>query len=512
MNLRDKVGQRVMVTFPGPELTPEVANFIVESRAGGVIHFGHNITSLEQIAGLNRDLQDLAARHGLPPLLIGVDEEGGRVTRMPVDGQDLIAPSQMAQSAAGPDAPGICAGVVARQLRRLGFNVDFAPVADVNNNPANPVIATRSYGSRPGQVAEAVVAAVKAYLAEDVAPCVKHFPGHGDTDMDSHLGLPVVHHSMARLQALELAPFRAAIEIEVPALMTAHILYPELEPEGYPATLSPYFLTQLLRQVMGFRGVVFSDALVMEAISRHYTVPDATFMTLKAGTDVAMPLGSYRLHKDCLDKLVERAGELEWDESLARILAFKERFCLAPLALDLEARQADARLIAEIAQRSITEVGGRDQALSILNEARPVVVDFELVVASAVEDGRRPDTLLAQLLKERWPEVQFIAVQPDEVKEKRENCLKAAGEASLLVVVTRNATRLPDQAGLLQELLAAQPRTIVVAARDPYDLGLAQEARRRLATYGDPPASIRALVGALFGEFELRGELPVELE
>lgn len=511
MNLRDKVGQRVMVTFPGPELTPEVANFIVESRAGGVIHFGHNITSLAQIAGLNRDLQDLAARHGLPPLMIGVDEEGGRVTRMPADGQAWIAPSQMAQSAAGPDAPGICAGVVARQLRRLGFNVDFAPVADVNNNPANPVIATRSYGSHPAQVSEAVVAAVKAYLAEDVAPCVKHFPGHGDTDVDSHLGLPVVHHSMARLQALELAPFRAAFELDVPAVMTAHILYPELEPEGYPATLSHYFLTRLLRQEMGFKGVVFSDALVMDAISSIYSVPDATFMTLKAGTDVAMPLGSFRLQKACIEKLVERAGELEWDESLDRILAFKERFCLPPLALDREAQQADARLIAEVARRSITEIGSRGQALST-GETRPVVVDFELAVATPVEDGRHQDTLLAQLLKERWPEVAFIAVQPDEVKEKREICLKAAYEASLLVIVTRNATRLPDQAGLLQELLAAQPRTIVVAARDPYDLGLTQGALGRLATYGDPPASIRALVGALFGDFSLRGELPVELE
>ncbi len=512
MNRRDKIGQRLMVTFNGPELTPAVARFIVESRAGGVIHFGFNIKSLAQIAALNRDLQDLATRNGLPPLLIAIDEEGGRVSRMPADGQDLIAPSQMAQSAAGPDAPATCAGVVARQLRRLGFNLDFAPVADINNNPANPVIATRSYGSQPARVAEAVAAAIKAYLAEGLAPCVKHFPGHGDTKVDSHLGLPVVHHSRERLDAVELEPFVAAFAAGAPALMTAHILYPEIEPTSYPATLSHFFLTKLLRHEMGFKGLIFSDALVMEAIASRYSVPEACYLTLKAGADIALPLGSFKLQRACIERLVEQAESLDWDEPLARILAFKERFCLAPVPTDPAAIATDTGLIAEVARQSITLLGAGSVRPQDSDLAAPVVIDFELPVASPVEEGRRPGPLLENLLSKGWPNAQYSALPTDFSDEQASVVIEAAHKASLLLIITRNATRLPSQAGLLQTLLAAQPNAIVVAARDPYDLSLAEGAVARLATYGDPPASIRALVEALNGVFKPQGQLPVTLD
>ncbi len=510
MNLKDKIGQRLMVTFYGPELTPAVAEFLTTTRAGGVILFGHNIESLGQVAQLNRALQDLAARNGLPPLLIGIDEEGGRVSRMPADGQKWIAPSQMAQSAAGSGAPGMCAGVTARQLRRLGFNLDFAPIADVNNNPANPVIATRSFGSDPKLVSQAVTEAIQTYIAEGLAPCVKHFPGHGDTSVDSHLGLPIVHRSMARLEAIELAPFRAAFEAGVPALMTAHILYPEIEPEDRPATLSRYFLQTLLRQQMGFEGVVFSDALVMEAIASRYSVPEACFLTIEAGADVAMPLGSFGMQRQCIERLTEQAERLEWDAPLARIAAFKARYCQPPLEADSQAENADAEIITSATQRSITVVGAT-AALPLEAEVLPVVIDFELPIASIVEEERQPGKLLAELLTARWPNLHYLAVPAASPQEQTEACLQAATRASRLLIVTRNATRLPEQAHLLKALLEVQPKTVVIAARDPYDLTLAQNAALRLATYGDPPASIRALVGALFGEFRPSGQLPVML-
>ena len=511
MDLRDKAGQRLMLALDGPELTAETAQFLLDVRAGGVCLFGRNITGVEQVAQLNRDLQDFAARHGLPPLLISIDEEGGRVSRMPADGQDWIAPSQMAQAAAGGDAIATAAGVVARRLRKLGFNIDFTPVADLNNNPANPAIGTRSFGTDPELVGQRVATAVRAYLAEGVAPCVKHFPGHGDTAVDSHLGLPVVQHDRAHLDRFELAPFRAAFAAGVPALMSAHILYPQLEPSNLPATLSPLFLTALLREELGFAGVVFSDALNMDAIAKYYARPDASVMTLRAGADIALPLGTPEVQRACFERIVERAGELDMDGPLARIMALKERFARPPLAADPERESRDARLVAEVANRSVTLLGPGSLLPLSAQEARPVVIDFELPAASQVEEGRQAGLLLKQLLSERWPEGKFL-LTPAQSPENEAGLLAAARDSSLLLVVLRNALREPAQAALLQKLLEAQPRAVVVAARDPYDLSLAPAAPVRLAIYGDPPVSVRALVKALFGEIAITGQMPVNIE
>ncbi len=511
MNLPDKAGQRLMLALDGPELTEETAQFLLDVRAGGVCLFGRNITGVAQVTQLNRDLQDFAARHGLPPLLISVDEEGGRVSRMPADGQDWIAPSQMAQAAAGGDAIGRAARIVARRLRKLGFNVDLAPVADLNNNPANPSIGTRSFGTDPELVGQRVAIAVRGYLSEGVAPCVKHFPGHGDTAVDSHLGLPVVQHDRAHLDRYELAPFRAAFAAGVPALMSAHILYPQIEPSNLPATLSPLFLTALLREELGFTGVVFSDALNMDAIAKYYPRPDASVMTLLAGADIALPLGSYEVQRACFERIVERADELDLDGPLARIMALKERFALPPLAADPDHERRDATTLAGIANRSVTSLGLASLLPLSAQETRPVVIDFELPVASQVEEGRQAGVLLRELLGERWPEVVFLAT-PASHPENEAGLLAAARNSSLLLIVLRNALREPAQAALLQKLLETQPRAVVVAARDPYDLSLAPTAPARLAIYGDPPASVRALVRALFGEIAITGRLPVQVE
>jgi beta-N-acetylhexosaminidase len=512
VDLRDKVGQRLMLTFDGPELTEDVARFIVDLRAGGVILFGKNITGVEQVTRLNSDLQALAARNGLPPLLIAIDEEGGRVSRMPADGQAWIAPSQMAQAAAGGDSIATSAGVIARRLRKLGFNLDFAPIADINSDPTNPAIGIRSFGIDPSLIGKAVTTAVQAYLVEGIAPCVKHFPGHGDTSVDSHLGLPVVSHDRAHLDNYELKPFQDAFAAGVPALMTAHILFPQIEPSGLPATLSPYFLTTLLREELGYQGLVFSDALEMHAISKIYPIPEASFMTLKAGADIALPMGTLDDQRASFERLVERAAELDLDGPLARILAFKERFVQPILPPDPVREQQDAELVARVARQSVTALGSTELLPLSGQEQRPVVIDFELPLASMVEEGRQAGLHFKNLLTERWPTLQFLAVPAAVPDDNTGALLETARGSSLLIIVLRNAVRWPNQARLLRELLEVQPRSVVVAARDPYDLKLAPQAPVRLAIYGDPPVSVRALVEALFGEFEITGQLPVKVE
>ena len=512
MNLADKVGQRLVVSFQGPELTTEVAQFITDCRAGGVILFRSNIENIAQVRQLNLNLQKLAAEIGLPPLIISVDEEGGRVSRMPFDATELTTPSPMAQNAAGGDAARTCAASTARRLRRLGFNLNYAPVLDVNNNPNNPVIGTRSFGSDAASVAELGAEAIAGYLAERVAPCAKHYPGHGDTDIDSHIGLPVVAKSLAQLRAIELGPFYRAVQAGVPAIMTAHIVYPEIEPEKRPATLSAFFLN-MLRRELGFEGVIFTDALIMQAIADFYGPEQASLLALKAGADIVMPLGSLESQKACYVAMLEAAerGEFELEASANRISRLKQEFCLP--ALPLEGLEAELEIVTDVARRSLTLLRNTGGLLPLLpgKFRQPLLVEFEPAALSGVEEQRLEHGLtLHSLLIETLPELALETVFPNFTEEQAQQLLQTAAASDALVLICRNAARLEHKAALINRLLQLGRPTALVAARDPYDLA-AFEAAALVATYGEPTCSLRALAGLLLGHFSPQGRLPLNI-
>ncbi len=264
---RDLAGQSIMLSFGGTHVTCELVEALRRTRASGVILFARNIGSPAELYALIATLQEQAALLGLPPLLVGVDQEGGTVTRLRPP--FTTVPSQMAQAAsADPAAAYRCALLTGRQLRAFGINLNFAPVLDVNCNPDNPVIGTRSFGEDAAAVTHLALEALRGYQEAGVVATGKHFPGHGDTNLDSHLGLPVVRHPRGRLDKMELAPFVAAFEAGLPAVMTAHIIFEALD--ALPATLSRSILTGLLRDELQFDGVVFTDALDMQAIAGHY--------------------------------------------------------------------------------------------------------------------------------------------------------------------------------------------------------------------------------------------------
>src|SRR5262245_37329691 len=251
----DLVGQSLLLSFSGSELTREIQMALERVRPAGVILFAANIASPAGLRRLCAELQQSVARLGLPPLLIGVDQEGGVVSRLPA--QFVTTPCAMAQAIGGdPEAARECATITGRQLRACGVNLNFAPVLDVNCNPANPVIGTRSFGADAGTVTRFGLAALAGYRTAGVIATVKHFPGHGDTTVDSHLGLPAVDHGRARLDEVELAPFRAAIAAGAPAVMSTHIVFRALD--TLPATLSRNILTDLLRGELRFDGIVFT--------------------------------------------------------------------------------------------------------------------------------------------------------------------------------------------------------------------------------------------------------------
>ena len=321
-------GQLLFVGFEGVEIPPELGRRIMEGRVGGVVLFRRNLGEPDQVRGLIRELHELAPADA--PLTVAIDQEGGRVQRLRDPWTEWPA---MRQLGAGPvERTAAFARALALELLDVGVDLDFAPVVDVDSNPANPVIGDRSFARDPATVARHAVAFIEAMETAGVATCAKHFPGHGDTALDSHLALPRLELDRARLDRTELPPFRAAVAAGVASIMTAHVLFPKLDPKR-PATLSPAVMA-MLRDELGYDGLVISDDIEMKAVADHFSVEDRSLGVLAAGVDVILACSKADLREEILAKL-ERAPDSLVEHSLGRLIAFKQRFGGTPRVVPL---------------------------------------------------------------------------------------------------------------------------------------------------------------------------------
>jgi len=377
-------GQLVMVNIQGTALDAAQAAFLREHRIRAVCLFRGNLGSEGEVRRLTTDLREVMGEGAL----IGIDQEGGSVVRATFVPQP---PAAMALGACGDAALAEAVGeAVGRAVRSLGFNWDFAPVLDVNNNPANPVIGERSFSEDPAEVTRLAGAWMRGALRAGVACCVKHFPGHGDTHVDSHLALPVVDKSLVELQALELAPFNA-LRHEAPAMMTAHIVYPQLDPE-HPATLSRKVLGGLLREQWGYDGVVITDSLVMKAIHERYGHDRAAVLALNAGADMVMALGTQAEQLAALTAIAaarERGAlsDAQLGAAKRRLDALAQRYPAAAADYAAPQREADDALMRGAWARGLTGVsaGGLGHAAAIPQPPRrdePLRVYTQRSVAS----------------------------------------------------------------------------------------------------------------------------------
>ncbi len=327
-SLQEKIGQ--MLLF-GWKTDSQADALVTEFAAGGVILMGRNIGTPAETSAQIARLQSLARERGLPPLFVAVDQEGGRVQRLGPPRYPKRPAQREIGTASDPDAARTAAREIGKELAALGFNWDFAPVLDVDSNPQNPVIGDRAYSSNPQTVATLGVAAVAGFQDDArILACGKHFPGHGDTDTDSHFALPTIRRSRAALDAVELIPFRAAIEAGVAAIMTAHILFPALDP-ALPATLSPAILSGLLRRELGFNGLIITDDLEMKGVAAHWGAPEAAVLAVEAGADILLCCHEWEtqraIHAALLTAIqTGRLPETRLDQSLARIAAAKTRW------------------------------------------------------------------------------------------------------------------------------------------------------------------------------------------
>lgn len=328
MTLAEKVGQLLVVGVDGTAFSNEMDNLIRNYHVGGVILMGKNVsTTADMLQLINRIKQANGSNKN--PLFLAVDEEGGRVSRLPAGISKLPSSAQIGKQ--NDEALNYRAGTyLAEVLHEFGYNMNFAPVLDVNSNPRNPVIGDRSLGTNPEKVAKLGISTMLGMMDNGMIPVVKHFPGHGDTIVDSHKALPKVEVTLDRLRNVELVPFQRAIDEGADAVMVAHILFPALDPV-YPSSLSNDVITGLLRNDMQFDGVIITDDLTMKAITNDYTVPEAAVQTFIAGSDLLLMVNDYESQIATVNALLAaiETGEISEErlnESVKRILTLKEKY------------------------------------------------------------------------------------------------------------------------------------------------------------------------------------------
>ncbi len=328
MNTEEKIGQLVIFGLNSTEVDEHIKKMIVENHIGGIILFKYNISDVEQTVELLNSLKKINSSNPIP-LFLSIDEEGGKVSRLP-DPFLKLPEAKTIGSIDGKKVSLEYGKILGMRIKSLGFNMDFAPVVDINSNPNNPVIGSRAFGSTIDIVVNNGLQVMKGINSVDIISIIKHFPGHGDTDMDSHINIPIVRRSLRELEDLELIPFIEGINRDVDGIMVGHILYPKLD-KIYPATLSKEIITNVLREKLSYDGVVISDDMTMGAIIKNYNIEDASIQFLKAGGDILLICHGYENQLKVIDKIKEKVKngditEEELNEKVYRIIKLKQKY------------------------------------------------------------------------------------------------------------------------------------------------------------------------------------------
>ena len=544
MTLRDKVAQMMVASFrvwkeiptEGEKLSAEepprnitelnepIREMMGRNHFGGILLFRENISDAEQTIRLISDYQTTNQLCGGLPMIFFTDQEGGNVNRIPYGTQGV---SNMALGATGsPENALRMAAVFGEELNALGIQADFAPVMDVNYNPANPVIGIRSFSDDPQTVAAFGCAFVQGLHSQGVMAALKHFPGHGNTDTDSHTGFPLIAITREEMQACELVPFKAAIDAGADMVMTAHIQYPQIETETWisvttgeqvflPATMSKTILTDILRGEMKFDGVIVTDALDMAAIAEHFSVEDTIRLTIGAGADLLILPAVWDtelfsltdVYVDTAVALVEN-GEISQariDESVLRILRLKKKYGIldqTDFSLTDERIAAAKSSVGSAAHRE-TEWQIAEKALTLFknkNSAFPLQVQLGektlILFADSCASRAGAGDLARQMLKNRraLPEDAEVLVMRS-TRENEEECLKAAIDADHVILVHRvyslacmdPATDDGFASGVVDRIIPAVHEVgktvIVVSCQLPYDATRFPDADAVLLTY-----------------------------
>ncbi|MFI2374247.1 glycoside hydrolase family 3 protein [Streptomyces sp. NPDC018964] len=536
MTLEEKVGQLFVTRVYGHSATdPDqadvdanlkeigvrtAAELLARYRVGGIIYFtwAHNTRDPHQIADLSNGIQkaSLGLERGLP-VLISTDQEHGIVAR--VGEPATLFPGAMAVGAGGSRSDARTLGRIAgRELRALGIRQNYSPVADVNVDPANPVIGVRSFGADPRAVAELVAAEVEGYESSRVAATAKHFPGHGDTVTDSHAELPYIHHTREEWERLDAPPFRAAIGAGIDSVMTAHIVVPALDASEDPATLSRPILTGILREELGYDGVVVTDSLGMEGVRTKYGDDRVPVLALKAGVDQLLNPPSLDVAWHAVLNAV-RDGELteeRLDESVLRVLRLKAGLGLfedpyvshagVDRTVGTRAHLAAADRIAERTTTLLVNEGG---LLPLSRRRQPRLLVTGADPASPSGTTGPPTGVLADALTGLGFTATALPTGTAPSAATVAEAVAAARDVDAVVVGTYNVDAASSQKTLVEQLLATGRPVVAVAIRNPYDVAHLPGVAACLATYSWTDVELRAAARVIAGAVDPRGTLPV---
>ncbi|MCC8353571.1 glycoside hydrolase family 3 protein [Bacillus sp. AF23] len=576
MTLDEKIGQMLMPDFRNwkkegesspqafTKMNEEVAGLIKKYQFGGVILFAENVKTTEQTVRLTDAYQKASPKI---PLLLSIDQEGGIVTRL---GEGTNFPGNMALGATRSRINAYQTGsMIGKELSVLGINTDFSPVLDINNNPDNPVIGVRSFSSDRELTARLGLYSMKGLQRQNIASALKHFPGHGDTDVDSHYGLPLVSHNQERLREVELYPFQKAIDAGADMVMTAHVQFPAFDDTTYkskldgsdimvPATLSKKVMTGLLREEMGFGGVIVTDALNMKAIADHFGQEEAVVMAIKAGVDIALMPASVTSLKDeqklasVIDSLKEavKNGDIplqQINKSVERIISLKIKRGIYPAQHDSSIDKKVKKALKTVGSKHHTKTEQKiaEKAVTVLKNDQHTLPfkpkkGSRILIAAPYEEQtasiektihdlmQRKKIKSVSLNKMNFAEKVFNAEHEKQVKEadyiitgsyvvKNDPVVNDGVIDDTVTDSSKWATAFPR--AVMNAALQHKKQFVLMSLRNPYDAANFEEARALIAVYGFKgyangrylQPNIPAGVKAIFGQSKPKGTLPVDI-
>jgi len=515
LSIEQKVGQKFCVGFYGLEAPDYLLQWLSEGRVGGVILFGRNIQNPQQLADLTRTFHEAASS----PILIGIDQEGGMIARLRDQDGFTESPGAMAIGASGSEqvAYDVCK-VLAKELRLLGINWTYAPVVDLPQDINNRSVSTRALGIDPQLVNRLATAEMRGFQSEGVAATVKHFPGLGNTAVDTHEALAVIEESLDYLREYDLVPFKNVVEAGVATVMTTHVKFPAVDPE-YPSTLSPVIIGEILRGEFGYGGVVATDCMEMKAITDHYGPGESAVLAALAGVDLLLFSHERELQETAIGAVVAavKSGRIlmdALDESVARIQQLKRDYP-AQLPTDISEVHSPSHLevMNNTARQTLTLIQKDENVFPLdVNSDEIGLIEFaSFMDTGIIEKGDL--TRFAGVFEKAFPQSSIVSLQAfDAASNPVQRALQIAAEKSFIVLATRNAHLYPEELDIARQVVQQAENVILLCLRNPYDVDVLPGASTVLCTCGDGMPSLIAAVDALRGEFEPSGRLSVPLQ
>lgn len=510
------IGATLMFGFNGTTVTKQVETLITKHHIGGIILFARNIKNQSQLKKLCRDLQKTRKKVSDTPLFIAIDQECGAVSRL-ID--PLFSfPGNMALGATGDKKLAYQQGkAVGTALLNCGINVNLAPVLDINNNPDNPGIGVRSFGDKTSAVSAMGANTIKGYQWAKISACAKHFPGKGDAAQDAHLALPSINVSTAKMHKRELMPFKEAIKNKTDMIMVSHVLYPACDKKN-PATLSHKIITGLLKEKMGYKGLVVTDDMEMKAIADNYGIEKAALISLKAGSDIVLVCHTYKeqlktlkfLYQNFIDGVLDK--EII-EEKYKKIKKLQQKYSKKTKAVKNNISNSK-KLSRKIAESSITLIRNKNKLIPLnnLKDKTLCVITPQISSLTLVEEGKNNADVFLKTLRRKKKEFTCLEIPAKPTTAITKATLKKVKELNpdILIVLSYNAHLLPEQALFLQKITAEKEDTIVASIRNPYDLKTIPDIKTYLTSYSFRDSSLKALAEVILGDIPALGSLPVK--